>query len=41
MAHGGLISDASAFAAAEKRDAVIVVGIPGIEHARRMVAFAA
>jgi hypothetical protein len=39
MAHGGLISSAGAFAAAEKRDAVI--DIRSIENSRRAVALAA
>jgi len=41
VAHGGLIGDAGACAAAEKPDAVVLTGIPCIEDARRAVAFAA
>jgi hypothetical protein len=41
VSHGGLIDDASAFAAAEKRDAVVVMFVPSIEDAGRAVAFAA
>ena len=41
MAHGGLIGDASTFAAAEKPCTVLLTSIPRIEDARRAVAFAA
>jgi hypothetical protein len=41
VAHGGLIGDASAFAASEKPDVVMVIGIPSIEDARRAGTFAA
>jgi hypothetical protein len=40
MAHGGLIGDASAFAAPEKPDVVMVIVVPSIEDARRAVTFA-
>src|SRR4029450_11367184 len=38
VAHGGLVGDASAFAATEKPN--VVIGIPSIEDARRVVTFA-
>jgi hypothetical protein len=41
VAHRRLIGNASAFVAAEKRDAVIVKFVLSIENARRTVAFAA
>jgi hypothetical protein len=41
VAHGGLISNPSAFAAGEKPDAVMVILISSIENTRRVVTFRA